>query len=115
MAGGKAGHPLTPRLAHERAALDQCLLRDRRRLEAWTNRLARRGGRVDARELERLTGQLNASVARAEARRASVPTIRYDDTLPVHARRDAIAAAIAAYQVVIVSRQLPERQLIAVS
>ncbi len=103
MAGGKAGHPLTPRLARERAALDQCLLRDRRRLEAWTSRLARRGGRVDARELERLAGQLDASIAKVEARRASVPTVRYDDTLPVHARRDAIAAAITASQVVIVS------------
>ncbi len=103
MAGGKAGHALTPRLARERAALDQCMLRDRRRLEAWTDRLARRGGRVDARELDRLTAQLNASVARAEARRASIPTICYDGTLPVHGRREAIAAAIAASQVVIVS------------
>ncbi len=103
MADGKAGRPLTTRLARERAALDQCLLRDRRRLEAWTNRLARRGGRVDPRELERLTGQLDASIAKVEARRASVPTVRYDDTLPVHARRDAIAAAIVASQVVIVS------------
>ena len=103
MADGKAGHPLTSRLARERAALGQCMMRDRRRLEAWTNRLARRGGRPDPREIERLTSQLNASIAKVEARKASIPEIRYDDTLPVHARRDAIAAAVAASQVVIVS------------
>ena len=103
MAGGKAGHPLTSRLARVHAALDQCLLRDRRRLEAWSNRLARRGGRVDPREIERLTQQMDASIAKAEARRRSVPAIRFDDTLPVHARRDAIAAAMATSQVVIVS------------
>ncbi|MCJ7453119.1 MAG: ATP-dependent RNA helicase HrpA [Steroidobacteraceae bacterium] len=103
MADGKAGHPLKSRLGRERAALDQCLLRDRRRLEAWTNRLALRGGRVDPRELDRLARQLDASIAKVDARRQSVPVIRFDDTLPVHSRRDAIAAAIAASQVVIVS------------
>jgi ATP-dependent helicase HrpA len=41
--------------------------------------------------------------ARREARRASVPVIRYDESLPVHARRTEIAAAIAASPVVIVS------------
>ncbi len=43
------------------------------------------------------------SVEQREARRASVPAIRYDDSLPVHARRAEIAAAIAASPVVIVS------------
>ena len=37
------------------------------------------------------------------ARAASVPTIRYPDELPVSQRRDEIAAAIAAHQVVIVA------------
>jgi ATP-dependent helicase HrpA len=44
-----------------------------------------------------------APAARREARRASVPVIRYDESLPVHARRTEIAAAIAASPVVIVS------------
>jgi ATP-dependent helicase HrpA len=43
------------------------------------------------------------SVGRREARRASVPAIRYDESLPVSARRAEIAAAIAASAVVIVS------------
>lgn len=37
------------------------------------------------------------------ARRASVPLIRYDESLPVHARREQIAAAIAAHPVTIIS------------
>jgi len=40
---------------------------------------------------------------RREARRASLPPIRYDETLPVSARRAEIASAIAASPVVIVS------------
>jgi ATP-dependent helicase HrpA len=91
------------RLARERETLDQCLLRDRRRLAAWIERLARRGRSLDPREIERLEAQVRASVAQVEARRQSVPTIPYDGTLPVHARREAIAAAIASSPVVIVS------------
>ena len=44
-----------------------------------------------------------AATLRREARRVSVPPIRYDESLPVHARRAAIAAAISASPVVIVS------------
>jgi ATP-dependent helicase HrpA len=103
VARGKAGSALTAQLARERAVLAQCLLRDRRRLEAWLDRLAKRGGTADPREVERLTGQLQASAAKVEARRQSVPDIRYDETLPVHACRDAIKAAMATSSVVIVS------------
>jgi ATP-dependent helicase HrpA len=41
--------------------------------------------------------------ARIEARRASVPAVTYDETLPVHARREDIARAIREHPVVIVS------------
>ncbi|MDQ2727610.1 MAG: ATP-dependent RNA helicase HrpA [Actinomycetota bacterium] len=41
--------------------------------------------------------------ARAAARQVAVPTIRYNEELPVTERRDDIAAAIAAHQVVIVA------------
>jgi ATP-dependent helicase HrpA len=44
-----------------------------------------------------------AAALRREARRASVPPISYDESLPVHARRADIAAAIATSPVVIVS------------
>ena len=103
---GKAGDSAErPTLdAQSARPLGQCLLRDRRRLAAWIERLARRADAVDPRELERLACA-DACVSSASARGtpASVPAIRYDDTLPVHARRDEIAAAIAASQVVIVS------------
>jgi len=84
--------------------LPQCASRDRRRLQATFERLARRRSRpVDPRELSRLETQVQASTAWVAARRASLPPIRYDETLPVHARREQIAAAIREQQVVIVS------------
>ncbi len=80
--------------------LPRCAVRDRPRLQNAVERLPRR---PDPREIERLEGQVQASVAWVEARRASVPTVRYDGTLPVHLRRDDIAQAIRDSQVVIVS------------
>jgi len=100
---GQAGDRLTARVAALRDALGGCLLRDRRRFGASIARLARRGAAVDPRELERLEAQLQASAALVEARRLSLPPIRYDESLPVHARRADIAAAIAASPVTIVS------------
>ena len=44
-----------------------------------------------------------AAILRRAARGASVPAIRYDESLPVHTRRAEIAAAIATSPVVIVS------------
>ncbi|MGB5101902.1 MAG: ATP-dependent RNA helicase HrpA [Steroidobacteraceae bacterium] len=103
MGQGQAGDRLTARVAALRESLAGSLLRDRRRLAAAIEQLARRGGRADPREFERLEGRLLASVAQAEARRASIPAIRYDESLPVHARRADLAAAIAAAPVTIVS------------
>jgi ATP-dependent helicase HrpA len=100
---GQAGAGLKARLAHQRAALGDCVIRDRRRLAAWIERLARRGDHVDLREVERLEAQVRSSVERVRARRDTVPPVTYDGTLPVHERREAIAAAIAASQFVIVS------------
>src|SRR5215218_4566036 len=59
--------------------------------------------RTDPRELARLDAWIRASVAQVEARRASVPAITYDETLPVHLRRAEIGQAITQAQVVIVS------------
>jgi hypothetical protein len=50
-----------------------------------------------------MTAPAANAAARLAARRASVPPIHYDDTLPVHARREEIADAIRSHQVVIVS------------
>jgi len=91
------------RLAALRELLPGCLLRDRRRLQSTFDRLARRPAAADPREVGRLETQVRASAELVAARRASVPRIVYDETLPVHARRDDIRRAIEAHQVVVVS------------
>ncbi|HWJ06983.1 MAG TPA: ATP-dependent RNA helicase HrpA, partial [Steroidobacteraceae bacterium] len=96
-------HDVASRLAALRELIPQCALRDRRRLQSTLDRLARRPAAVDGRELARLEAQVLGSAALLESRRASVPPIRYDETLPVHARREDIARAIREHQVVIVS------------
>ncbi|MCU0257741.1 MAG: ATP-dependent RNA helicase HrpA [Solirubrobacteraceae bacterium] len=103
MGAGQAGGRLNPRIAALRERLGECPIRDRRRLASWLERIARRRGAPEAREIERLELELEAAAARAAARRAAVPPVRYDDSLPVHARRADIAAAIAASPVTIVS------------
>jgi len=100
---GQAGAALSERLASLRATLGDCLLRDRRRLGGWLGRLSKRGAAIDLRELARIEEQVRASAARVAARRQSLPVVRYDDTLPVHARREEIAAAIRNSPVTIVS------------
>jgi len=100
---GQAGARLTERLASLRARVDECQLRDRRRLAGWLGRLAGRGAALDLRELERLEAQVLGSAERVAARRASLPLVHYDETLPVHARREEIAHAIRCSPVTIVS------------
>lgn len=91
------------RLATLRDLLAQCSLRDRRRLQGALDRLARKPAAADPREVERLETQVRSSAAWVDARRASVPPIRYDETLPVHARREQIAEAIRTHPVVVIS------------
>jgi len=86
-----------------RERLGECTIRDRRRLGTWLERLARSRAPADVRELERLAQEIEASAARVAARRAALPVVRYDDSLPVHARRDEIAATISRAPVTIVS------------
>jgi len=100
---GQAGVRLSERLASLRATLGLCQLRDRRRLAGWLGQLARRGRALDLRELERLETQVRASAERVAARRAALPVVHYDESLPVHARRAEIAAAITRSPVTIVS------------
>ena len=91
---------------------------DRHRLR---KELPRSGTRKNAarpvdRRLARWKQELQRSIALYKGRRAGVPTIRFDDDLPVSQRRDEIAAAIRDHQVVIVcgetgsgkSTQLPK-------
>ncbi|MDH5227246.1 MAG: hypothetical protein OEW50_07570, partial [Gammaproteobacteria bacterium] len=89
-----APDPAAARLAELRALLPLCLLRDRRRLQSTLDRLARKPSAADPREIDRLEAQVKASVELVAARRASMPEVEYDETLPVHARRDEIRRAI---------------------
>ena len=86
------------------ARLSDCSIRDRaslaRRLRGLRQR-SREGKPVD-RGLEQLAAEVDAAAARLRERRAALPTPDFDDSLPISAHRDAIAAAIRAHQVVVV-------------
>ncbi|MGW4090532.1 ATP-dependent RNA helicase HrpA [Nocardia sp. NPDC004750] len=67
------------------------------------HRLRRRLDKARGGDLGEVETEITAAELRVEARRAAVPEIRYPEQLPVTARREDIAAAIAAHQVVIVA------------
>jgi len=67
------------------------------------HRLRRKLDRARGTDLDEIAADIAAAEARLESRRASVPRISYPEQLPVSARRDDIAAAIAAHQVVVVA------------
>ncbi len=66
-------------------------------------RLRRKLDRSRPEHLPALEAEIAAAETRVANRRAAVPPITYPEQLPVSARRDDIAAAIAAHQVVIVA------------
>ncbi|MFP6860300.1 ATP-dependent RNA helicase HrpA [Pseudomonas sp.] len=82
--------------------LDQTLLGDRHRLRRQLHEL-RKQAPVDEVKLAQWLQRFEASRAKVEARRLSVPPMRYDDALPIAAKRDEIKAAIAANQVVVIA------------
>ncbi|MFE5285226.1 ATP-dependent RNA helicase HrpA [Nocardia sp. NPDC056611] len=67
------------------------------------HRLRRRLDKARGGDLTSLEAEFDAAQRRVESRRAAIPAIAYPEQLPVSARRDDIAAAIAAHQVVIVA------------
>lgn len=79
-----------------RTRLTSLTLRDEHRLQRQLDRV--RGG-----DLARIESDITAAEQRIAARRAAVPAITYPEQLPVTGRRDDIAAAIAAHQVVVVA------------
>ncbi|HEX5841902.1 MAG TPA: hypothetical protein VFY62_05435, partial [Pseudomonas sp.] len=82
--------------------LDQTLLGDRHRLRRQLHEL-RKQTPVDEARLAQWLQRFEASKARVEARRLSVPPMRYDDALPIAAKRDEIKAAISQHQVVVIA------------
>ncbi|WP_245713976.1 ATP-dependent RNA helicase HrpA [Nocardia vaccinii] len=67
------------------------------------HRLRRRLDKARGGDLADIENEITAAEGRIAARRAAVPQIRYPEQLPVSARRDDIAAAIAAHQVVVIA------------
>jgi ATP-dependent helicase HrpA len=82
--------------------LDQALQVDRHRLRRQLLEL-RKQSPLDESKLAQWLERFQASTAKVEARRLSVPIMRYDDALPIAAKREEIKAAIAKHQVVVIA------------
>lgn len=118
MMGTRASRRRMISIAELGARVEHALLADRWRLRRAIREAERSQGagrRCDER-LKRVAEELERSIAHRQSRRAGVPHVRYDDRLPVAARRGEIAQAIRTHQVVIVcgdtgsgkSTQLPK-------
>lgn len=92
-------------LAHLRAQLDDCLLRDAydqgRRLDKLVGRA--RGGKPIDRSLREIETRLARSREALAARRAQPLTLNYPEHLPVAERRDDLLAALDEHQIVVVA------------
>ncbi len=82
--------------------LDQALVADRHRLRRQLHEL-RKAAQPDETKLAQWLERFQQSCAKVEARRLSVPVMRYDDSLPIAAKRDEIKAALAKHQVLIIA------------
>ena len=80
--------------------LDHAQTADRHRLRRQLHELRKT---PDEAKMARWLERYQASCAAVEARRASVPSIRYDDQLPIAAKRDEIKKLIAEHQVVVIA------------
>ena len=80
--------------------LDQAMISDRHRLRRQLHELRKK---PDEARLGQWVEKVQASFARVVARRNSVPTVRYDDSLPIAAKRDEIKKLLAQHQVLIIA------------
>ena len=85
--------------------LDQSLQVDRHRLRRQLLELRKQAGTPawDALKLAQWLERYQQSCNKVTARRLSIPSIRYDDNLPIAAKREEIKAAIAKHQVVVIA------------
>ncbi len=90
----------TPAIGTLLNTLDQAFMADRHRLRRQLLDLQKKG---DEAKLAQWLARFQASVAKVEARRQGVPSIRYDDQLPIAAKRDEIKAALEKHQVLIIA------------
>lgn len=80
--------------------LDHAMIADRHRLRRQLHELRKR---PDEARLAQWVEKAQASFAQVQARQQSVPTIRYDDSLPIAAKRDEIKKALAEHQVLVIA------------
>lgn len=80
--------------------LDQAMRADRHRLRRQLHELQKH---PDETRLTQWLERFQASLAKVEARRRSVPVMRYDDALPIAAKRDEIKAALEKHQVLVIA------------
>ncbi len=96
--------PVADIVEHAERGLDECMAADRHRLAEALARL--RAAETDPERLSTRLATLRASMAQSRARRlerlARMPVPSYPESLPVAARRDEIATAIARHPVTIV-------------
>src|SRR5471032_160016 len=80
--------------------LDHAMISDRHRLRRQLHELRKK---PDEAKLAQWVQRVQASFAQVTARRESVPVIRYDDNLPIAAKRDEIKEALLKHQVLIIA------------
>ncbi|MGE8385789.1 MAG: DEAD/DEAH box helicase, partial [Pseudomonas putida] len=80
--------------------LDHAMIADRHRLRRQLHELRKR---PDEAKLAQWVEKVQASCAQVTARQQSVPTVRYDDNLPIAAKRDEIKKALAENQVLVIA------------
>ena len=80
--------------------LDQAMISDRHRFRRQLHELRKK---PDEAKLSQWVQKVQASFDRVAARRASVPQVRYDDRLPIAAKRDEIKKLLAEHQVLIIA------------
>ncbi|WP_122556351.1 ATP-dependent RNA helicase HrpA [Pseudomonas viridiflava] len=80
--------------------LDQAMIGDRHRLRRQLHELRKK---PDEAKLAQWVARVHASCAQVTSRRESVPTVRYDDNLPIAAKRDEIKDALLKHQVLIIA------------
>lgn len=80
--------------------LDHVMIAERHRLRRQLHELQKH---PDEAKLAQWLERFQASSDRVAARRSSIPTMRYDDALPIAAKRDEIKAALEKSQVVVIA------------
>jgi ATP-dependent helicase HrpA len=92
-------------LAQLESRIGSTMLADRHRLRRRLESLGQlhRAGKPVEGSLARLADQITRSVERRRQRASGVPAVRFEHELPILAKREEIAEAIRAHQVVVVS------------